>query len=219
MSERKGGAHKVPRKTIKIGEPHDDRLIALAQAAKNPPMTKRALMEYLIDLCDEYHFENPGWRDRFNQGLDNIELDIKESLSGLCPAFQKVNEIYQCIWARKNKPPVSKKLSGDMTQAQKVCDGCERTREILDGIEGYEETIRTLKKRAKKGIVVEIPRCDFPSELSEDGLSFWCRRQSKRMTVEQCKKLRKGRPLGDRECVDLKWLSVPVKGELAEPEK
>jgi len=215
---RVGGPHKKARKTVKISETHNEKLIAMAQSAKQPTMTKRDFLEYLIDLCDEFHFEKPGWRERFNEGLDKIDAVREKNrfdvLDDSCPAFQLVDEFFMCIWAKKDSPPKSKKLSKDLTEALKVCQGCVRTREILEGIEGYEETIRSLKAKAKSGIVVSIPRCDFPSELSDDGLSFWCSRQQKYMTVEKCKTLRKGQP-----CRNLKWIKVPVKGELAEPEK
>lgn len=217
MSERKGGPHKISRKAVKISPEHNEKLIAMALAAKNPTMTKRDLAEYLIDLCAKYNLERPGWRARFDEGLDEIDDKGRRSrfdeLDKECPAFQLVDEFYVCVWASRTSTPKVKKLSRDMTQALKICEGCAETREILEGIAGYEETIRNLRARARQGIVVSIPRCDLPSELNDDGLSFYCRRQTIKMTVEKCKTLRKGQP-----CINLKWMNVPVKGDFPDAE-
>ena len=205
MSQRK------KRFNIMLEKDTHEKLTALAKSSK---IKMKMIVGLLVDLCVKYQFLKPGWKSRLNEALNKVDQDRLFDLDENCPAFQIVDEFYICIWAQKNSPPKVRKLSKDQNEALKACLGCTRTREILDGIANYEETIRNLKARAKQGIVVSIPRCDYPSELSEDGLSFWCRRQAKRMTVDQCKKLRKG-----TSCMNLKWLNVPVKGELPDPER
>jgi len=218
LIKRKGGPRKEPTKTVRISVKHHGVLDIQSKKYKKPSLSMKEILEWLIDLNEEHDLVTVGWKKRINESLDQYDVNEKKNrfamLDDACPAYQLVDEFFMCIWAQKNKPPQIKKLSKDPVEALKVCKGCLKTREILEGIESYEETIRNLKVRAKAGIVVSIPRCDLPSDLSDDGLSFWCRRQAKNMTVDKCKTLRKGQP-----CMNLKWIKVPVKGELTEPEK
>lgn len=215
--ERKGGAHKSKRIIVRISESHGDALAKQAQRYKKPELSKKDIVEYLIELNERYDLVKVGWEKRINEALAQVKnLELEDIPEDACPALQRVNGILFCIWARKNAPPQVRKLSPDLNEALKACLGCARTREILDGIGNLEETIRTMKERAKRGIVVKVPRCihEPPGVLSEDGLSFWCRMGAQNITVDKCNKLRNGQP-----CRYLKWMSVPVKGELTDPEK
>lgn len=217
MSERKGGAHKSKRVRVYLSEAHGDALGKQAQRYKKPEMSKKDIVEFLIELNEKYDLVKVGWEKRINEALDHVDrLELSDIPEDACPALQRVNDIIFCIWAQKNAPPKVKKLSPDLNEALKACQGCARTREILDGIATYEETIRNLKAEAKRGIVVQVPRCvyDPPGVLDPDGLSFWCRLSGQKRTVKKCKTLRNGQP-----CRFLEWMRVPVKGELAEPEK
>lgn len=198
-----------------LDEKTHEKLTALAQSSK---LKNTFIVKHLVGLAVEYGLLKPGWIKRFNEGLEKADRDIdREDIpDDACPALQRINDIIWCIWAQKNAPPKTKKLSPELREALKACVGCARTREILDGIASYEETIRNLKAEAKRGIVVQVPRCvhDPPGVLESDGLSFWCRMSGQKRTVKKCKTLRNGQP-----CRYLEWMKVPVKGELAEPER
>ncbi|MBA7491418.1 hypothetical protein ES702_01963 [subsurface metagenome] len=233
--DRKGGKHKTPTKKVKISVPHDDKLIALAQGAKKPPMTKKGLMEYLIDLCGEFHFEKTGWRERFNEGLDKIDQDIKRKKAKIghrysflddipCPlrdylgedeAPKKMGEGWYCL---KKAPTIKKLGSGIAEAAGKICQGCQ----IRDGA---LEDSRILKEQKTLGRVVPFPRCKRGAELKDDMTEFFCPEIGRWRPIKERKKKTDPQPCHARgsppyqRCPEIEWTQIVIKGELPDPEK
>jgi len=215
MDERKGGAHKKKRGIVTLSEKHDNLLITQAERHK---LNKKKIVEILIEENEEHGIVIEGWERKLNKNLSEADLIRGLEEEGRCPAFKHVNDIYHCIWARINKPPMSKKLSPDLDQALKVCLGCELTREILEGIAKSAREITNLRERVKAGVVIDIPSCIYGGQVSDDLKKLYCK--NPKMTAQYrsvhnfCKTLKRG-----ANCDGLRWSRVEAKGKFAEPEK
>ena len=221
-SKRKGQPHIEKRISLKIGEDSNDKLIGLAQSSK---LTKRFIMEFFIDLGHKYGFLKDGWEGRLRDALNLVDENRSQerarnkfaALDDACPALNhdEDKKDFVCVWARLNKPPIVKRLGKDYDEAEIICVACGRTREILEGIAGYEDEIKTLRAEVGRGVVVRIPSCMEGGRISDDGKKLYCARTTTFVSVQNhCKVLRRG-----ANCKSLRWTTLSVKGEFAEPER
>lgn len=219
---RKGGPHKEKRIQVPIGEESNEKLIELAQSSK---LSKKWIMEFFIDLGFKYGFLNKGWEGRLRDALnlvdENMSLESARNkfaaLDDACPALNhdEDEKDFVCVWARFNKPPIVKRLGKSYDDAEIICVACGRTREILEGIRGYEHEIKTLRAEVGRGVVVRIPSCMEGGRISDDGKKLYCARSTTFVSVQNhCKVLRRG-----ANCKSLRWTVLNVKGEFAEPQK
>ena len=215
MSERKGGEHTSERVNLKISGEHNNLLITQAKRHK---LSKKKIVEKLIEENEDHGIVEAGWEQKINENLSEADLIRSLEQEGKCAAFKQVNGIYHCIWARINKPPMSKKLSLDYDEALKVCLGCEKTREILEGIAKSAREITNLREKVKVGIVLDIPSCIHGGQVSDDLKKIYCKNakmQAQYRSVHNfCKTLNKG-----ANCPGLRWTRVNAKGKFAELEK
>ena len=170
MSERKGGAHKVKRKTLNLDEKVHK---LLADYAKKKHLKMGLIIEMFIEAGVNQDIYDPDWKEKTRKAL--AEINQYAALDGACPALaggkkKSGDWLYRCVWFRKDAPPNIKNL-GDTEELQgTACVSCDGTRPYVVGMEERDERIRELEVElgSKSSERMKIPKCNRGAILNHD---------------------------------------------------
>ena len=200
MSERKGGHHKIPRKTVKIGENDHAKLLKYAQSKK---LKMGIILTSFIDKGVEFDIHDPGWIDKLQRYTERVNAFA--GLDGACDGLaygvdEKGIGVYSCVWFNDGAPP-SIKILGKTEELQAArCAACGRTEEVRRVFREKDNRISELehglKSRATE--VFKVPVCNGGAVLSAEGREFrGCRKgtPNKPVSIEKfCKVYSRGLP-------------------------
>lgn len=207
---RHGSQTRKATEKVDVFKEQKDKLRRYAQSKKTPMVVANS---HFINVGVEYDIYDPNWAEKFQRERERVNAFAM--LDEACPALQFVDDTFLCIWSQPGRPPQTKKLSKTLEGARQFCLGCTKTREIREGIADYETQIRTMKERAKQGVILKVPSCIEGGSVSEDLKKLYCRRTTRWMKVSKCKTLKNGMA----NCDALRWATVTVKGELPDAKK
>jgi len=170
MSERKGGAHKVPRKTINLrGETHAD-LLKYAQSKK---LKMSLILETFIDMGIKHDIFDPNWIDKLQRFKDRVNAysGLDRACDGLAYGVDKDGVgVYSCVWFREGRPPQIRILGNSEDLQASRCAACGRTEEIARGFKERDLRIRELEVElgSKSSERLKIPKCNRGAVLNHD---------------------------------------------------
>lgn len=213
MSERKGGPHKIRRKTLNLS-PESHKL--LADYAMKKGLKMSLILPMFIKKAVEHDIYDQDWIQKLKKA-EAIQNKYA-SLDGACPALAggKKNSgewLYRCVWFRPDNPPNIKNL-GDTEELQaSACLSCAGTKPYVEGIAERDVRIAELETELgeKSSGQFKIPKCNLGADLrhdKDDQLVFYnCRKHSHEpVSVEKfCKVYSGGLP-----CASFAMLTVGV---------
>ena len=170
LSERKGGPHKIVRKTVNLdGETHA-LLVKYCQIKK---LKMSLVLPMFIAKAVEHDIFDQDWIEKLKKAESMVNRYA--SLDGACPALAGGKKssgdwLYRCVWFRPDNPPNIKSL-GDTEELQAVaCLSCGGTKPYVLGIEERDERIAELETELKGRAdnVFKAPKCNGGGNLYND---------------------------------------------------
>ena len=212
MSERKGGAHKVERKSVKMDADSHADLVLYAQSKG---LKINLILAEFIAKGVKHDIHDPEWIEKLLKAQRVIEGYARAGLcEGFAPGKDKDGaELFSCVWYRKGRPPQIRIL-GIKTLQEGRCAACGRTEKIALGFKERDMRILELETElgSKASAVWKIPICNRGAVLTQEGLAFRnCpeRPYDKPVNIQNwCRVYERGLP-----CVRFAELAVGVEGK------
>lgn len=214
MSERKGGAHKIERKSIKIDADSHAELVRYAQSKG---LKINLIISEFIAKGVEHDIHDPKWIEKLLKAQRVIEGYARAGLcEGFAPGEDKDGaELFSCVWYRKGRPPQIRILGIETLQKGR-CAACGRTKEIWLDFKERDERILELETElgSKSSERLKIPKCNRGAVLNhdkEDNLIFnnCFRHRGEPVSVDKyCRVYSNGLP-----CSMFAFLVVGVEGK------
>ncbi len=174
MSEPQGSDTRNLSKKIGI-TPEDKEIVE--RLAEKWGIKMGHLVGHLINIFNEVKVD--GKQVKPNEFRDYLAREAEKAKAGDnkfaflddgCPGRQFVDDKYMCIWARENKPPLSKTIAKTDQGAKNYCVGCKKTMEIVAGFVERDQRIAELEAglQAKAQEVFKVPKCNAGAMLNHD---------------------------------------------------
>ena len=170
MSHRKGGAHKVKRKTLNLDADSHAALVSYAQSKK---IQVNIIIAEFIAKGVEHDIHDPDWIEKLLKADDVLNKYAR--LDGACPALaggRKSNAewLYRCVWFRPDAPPNIKNLGDSEELKDSACLSCDGTRPYVEGLKERDERIAELEVQLgeKSSERFKIPKCNQGADLRHD---------------------------------------------------
>lgn len=213
-SERKGGAHKVERKNLKVDA---DSHAVLVKYAQSKGIKINIILAEFIEKGVKHDIFDPEWDQKMLKRIESVNRYA--ALDGQCEGLaygedEEGKGVYSCVWFRVGRPPQIRILGKTESLMESRCAACGRTEEIALGFKERDTRIHELEAElgVKASAVWKIPICNKGAILTQEGLAFRnCpeRPYDKPVNIEKwCLVYERGLP-----CVRFAELAVGVEGK------
>lgn len=198
VSERKGGAHKIERKSIKIDSETHSELVTYCQSKK---LKMRDVIAMFVEYGVQTDLYEEDWKEQAVRALNvtNVLADLGASCHRRAKGEDKSgSKVWSCVTYNENGPVKVRVLGNTEELMTGKCKACGLDRDVRAGLAQRDNKIMELETKIQMRAKTsrKVPVCNKGAILTQEGTAFrLCPKSSVPVSVKTyCKVLSSGLP-------------------------